>query len=240
LEKYSSSPFWRFREAVAANPNTPIETLSVLAKDPDDKIRWAVIKNPVTSEELLAYILEHDPNTAIREAVAEHPTIKSLTQKALTTEDPQIILTLANKPFPCVRRALATNSNLTSAIIELLFKDPRWRVRFALAKNPVTPWELAAVFIAGFEKHSRVEYTYESVYEGSGHYEAGECGSGRWVEGEYRGERISSERTISEYRQADLDLIKEVLSARPHDRAFIMERVASLKPELFSIISSPL
>lgn len=71
------SPLDRFpepelRRAVAANPNTPMAVLAVLACDPDKEVRLAVAKSPATTPQILD-CLAVDESEDVRHAVAENP-----------------------------------------------------------------------------------------------------------------------------------------------------------------------
>ena len=48
------------RCGVAANPNTPQETLSLLATDGDYNVRWVVALNPNTSENIILKVRSYD------------------------------------------------------------------------------------------------------------------------------------------------------------------------------------
>ena len=57
---------------VAQNPNTPIETLKVLATDQNYLVRWGVAHNPNTPAETLKD-LATDKDFGVRWEVARHP-----------------------------------------------------------------------------------------------------------------------------------------------------------------------
>ena len=57
---------------VATNPNTPIETLKVLATDEDGIVRKRVADNSSTPEEILK-VLATDEYQYVRRGVAENP-----------------------------------------------------------------------------------------------------------------------------------------------------------------------
>ena len=57
---------------LAINPNTPPETLALLATDKDYGVRWRVANNPNTSPETLA-LLTTDKDYGVRCGVARNP-----------------------------------------------------------------------------------------------------------------------------------------------------------------------
>ena len=57
---------------LAENPNTPQETLSLLATDEDYYVRWAVAQNPNTPQETLS-LLATDEYFYVRCGVAYNP-----------------------------------------------------------------------------------------------------------------------------------------------------------------------
>jgi hypothetical protein len=63
---------WRVRYGVACNPNTPPETLTILARDGDSYVRHGVAKNPNTPPETLT-ILARDVDCLVRYGVACNP-----------------------------------------------------------------------------------------------------------------------------------------------------------------------
>ncbi|MDR2640837.1 MAG: hypothetical protein LBC61_06120 [Candidatus Peribacteria bacterium] len=60
----------RVRKAVAKNPNTPIETLTELAKDKERFVREAVVRNPKTPIEIITNLAK-DKNLKVRRATIE-------------------------------------------------------------------------------------------------------------------------------------------------------------------------
>jgi Leucine rich repeat variant len=57
---------------LATNPNTPPETLAVLATDKESYVRWRVAYNPNTPPETLA-VLATDNDSCVRYGVAQNP-----------------------------------------------------------------------------------------------------------------------------------------------------------------------
>jgi len=66
---------YSFKEAVASNPNTSVNTLNILAKDSSWKVRQAVAKNPNTPTSILK-ILAKDNDKNVREATVNHHNTK--------------------------------------------------------------------------------------------------------------------------------------------------------------------
>ena len=63
---------------LAKNPNTPVETLKVLATDENYDVRYEVAENPNTPVELLE-VLATDKNYCVRYGVAKNPNYKTQT-----------------------------------------------------------------------------------------------------------------------------------------------------------------
>ena len=63
---------------VTRNPNTPVETLKVLATDEDYRVRYWVAENPNTPVETLK-VLATDENCTVRYWVAQNPNYKTKT-----------------------------------------------------------------------------------------------------------------------------------------------------------------
>jgi len=71
---------------LAINPNTPIETLKVLATDGDWDVRYWVAGNPNTPVEILK-VLATDENSSVRCGVAQHPNSPVEILKVLATDE---------------------------------------------------------------------------------------------------------------------------------------------------------
>lgn len=70
---------------VAANPNTPVETLKVLATDKDYGVRQYIARNPNTPAETLK-VLATDKDYSVRQYVANNPSTPVETQKFFVDE----------------------------------------------------------------------------------------------------------------------------------------------------------
>lgn len=88
---------------LAEDPNTPAETLAVLADDPDWVIRRRVADNPSTPPEALTR-LAIDDDRQIRRRVAGNPTTPT-----------DVLVALAADPDKDVRSAVAANPNASPA-----------------------------------------------------------------------------------------------------------------------------
>jgi hypothetical protein len=71
---------------VARNPNTPPETLILLAKDKNYNVRWRVAQNPNTPPETLA-LMAKDENSYVRSWVARNPNTPQYVKDYLTVRN---------------------------------------------------------------------------------------------------------------------------------------------------------
>jgi hypothetical protein len=92
---------------LAQNPNTPVETLKVLATDECYCVRYEVAKNPNTPVELLK-VLATDKDSCVRSRVAQNPNTPVETLKVLATDE-----------YSCVRSRVAENPNYKTQTLEL-------------------------------------------------------------------------------------------------------------------------
>ena len=110
--------------AVAANPNTPTETVvAMVATNHDTDARVAVASNPACDQRHLTELATDDA-PAVVVAVARRA---DCTAETLTT--------LAQHPEPSVRAAVAANAAVGQAKLEALGADPEPSVRAAVAAN---------------------------------------------------------------------------------------------------------
>ena len=72
--------------AVAENPNTPAETLTLLASHNDSTVRWNVARNSNTSPETLT-ILAKDSGYWVRSYVAENPNTPQYVKDYITAKN---------------------------------------------------------------------------------------------------------------------------------------------------------
>jgi len=92
---------------LARNPNTPVETLKVLATDESYSVRSWVARNPNTSPETLK-VLATDEVYGVRSGVAQNPNTPVETLKVLATDEDY-----------SVRYRVAQNPNYKTQTIEL-------------------------------------------------------------------------------------------------------------------------
>jgi len=92
---------------LALNPNTPAETLKVLATDEDSYVRSFVAKNPNTPVETLK-VLATDEYPGVRCWVARNPNIPAETLKVLATDE-----------YSSIRYEVAQNPNYKTQTLEL-------------------------------------------------------------------------------------------------------------------------
>jgi hypothetical protein len=88
------------------NPNTPPETLSLLAKDEVVDVRWNVAKNPNTPPETLT-ILAKDENSCVRSWVARNPNTPQ-----------EVLILLAKDEDYYIRSGVARNPNIPASELE--------------------------------------------------------------------------------------------------------------------------
>ena len=122
--------------AVAANPNTPTETLTACATNADTDVRVAVASNPACDQRHLTE-LATDNTPAVVVAVARRA---DCTAETLTT--------LAQHPEPSVRAAVAANAAVGQAKLEALGADPEPSVRAAVAARADCPAQTLAELTA--------------------------------------------------------------------------------------------
>ncbi|MDJ0746812.1 MAG: hypothetical protein QNJ32_26120 [Xenococcaceae cyanobacterium MO_167.B27] len=118
---------YRFREAIALNPNTNSMKLRRLAKDSNVRVRNSVASNPNTPLDILQ-IKSRDDNYAVRNSVARN--LKTPTE---------ILELLARDSRSEVRQNVARNLKTPTKILELLANDSEKKVRDSLSVNPNTP-----------------------------------------------------------------------------------------------------
>jgi hypothetical protein len=92
----------------AQNPNTPQESLKLLATDEDPYVRSWVAQNPNTPPETLK-LLATDKSSGVRYCVAKHPNTPQESLKLLATDKD-----------PGVRAWVARNPNRTELIERLV------------------------------------------------------------------------------------------------------------------------
>ena len=111
----------------AANPNCPPQRLDVLAGDSSLGMRNAVAQNPACPPEILA-TLAADPEVWVRQYVAANPNCA-----------PEVLATLATDPKTWVREHVAANPNCAPEVLAELTQDNASEVRAKTARQPRTP-----------------------------------------------------------------------------------------------------
>jgi len=111
------------RKELAQNPNTPPETLTILARDEDSYVRWRVANNPNTPPETLT-ILARDENCLVRCKVAYNPNTP-----------PETLTILARDENSMVRRFVALNPNTPPETLTILARDVNENVRYEVGRN---------------------------------------------------------------------------------------------------------
>ena len=154
---------------LAINPNTPVETLKVLATDENSTVRYGVATNPNTSVEILK-VLATDKDWDVRCVVAQHPNTSVETLKVLATDKNSAVryyvaknpnynlldeVNTSNLSYQ-EKIELADNPNTPVETLKVLSTDKQWNVRCGVALNPNTPVETLKVLAT--DKNSTVRY----------------------------------------------------------------------------------
>ena len=119
------------KRGLAQNPNTPVETLKVLATDKNCCVRYGAALNPNTPPETLKvletdnYQSPTDKNYNVRYYVAQNPNTPPETLKVLATDKNSN-----------VRYYVAQNPNTPPETLKVLATDEDYNVRYWVAQNP--------------------------------------------------------------------------------------------------------
>lgn len=145
------------RLLLALFPDTPAESLKILAEDDDCEVRRAAALNPNTPAESLK-ILAEDDDFEVREAPASNLNTPAESLKIL-----------AEHWDYGVREAVAANPNTPATLLKALATDDEVSVRRAVAKNPFTPVEVLAVLATdeaeGVRKAARNNPSFQAAYD---------------------------------------------------------------------------
>jgi 3-methyladenine DNA glycosylase AlkC len=133
------------REGVASNPSTPPDALRVLANDEDRYVRQKVAANPNTPLDVL-HVLSKDKDSYVRQGVAENPN---------TPLD--VLRLLAKDKDSYVRRWVADQPNTPLDVLHVLSKDKDRYVRQDVAKNPNTPLDVLRILAKDKDTSVRLE-----------------------------------------------------------------------------------
>jgi hypothetical protein len=116
----------RQRYMLASNPHLAPDLITILARDPDESIRFRVSTHPGLSETQRAQIrIEFDPRVhhhALEWVVALH-------------DDPDAMRRLATSSHPLVRRSVARAKHLPPDVVDLLAQDEDRIVHLFLAES---------------------------------------------------------------------------------------------------------
>lgn len=150
LDKGKYSDF--IPKAIARNPNTPVQLLEELAKQP--YLHEALSRNPNTPVRLLEEFAMHPhlgasvcanhnvPSKLLRQLanVPENVNLQMIANIANNRNTPvDLLLRFVVSPNAFIREGLAGNSKAPASILEALVNDENVFVRIALAKNPSVP-----------------------------------------------------------------------------------------------------
>ncbi len=133
------------RQAVASNPNSRVELLQVLANDPDARVRWNVIGNPIfPTMQLIQFFNDSEVSQTAKQTYCSR-----------LDGDPQIfreILTDQSESLVWYQSALAANPNTPLDILESLASIENDLVWLKLKENPSLSDEIRtkiAIFESG-------------------------------------------------------------------------------------------
>jgi hypothetical protein len=136
LRRPARSPLWLLGkdlepdsvlERVAVHPNTPAESLELLAADESPEVAAAVARNPKVPGQALTKLAQR-PEAAVALAVVANPGTAA-----------EVLELLASHPEPGVRERVARSPRTAASLLEALSRDPSWVVRGSVALNPRTP-----------------------------------------------------------------------------------------------------
>lgn len=133
LDKLAQGCDWA-RRLAARHPLTPPETLWVLGRDDDWRMRQAVATNTGLAPDLLL-MLSHDPDADVRRAVAVHPQVTAEILERLCTDDQ-----------PDIRLQVAQHPQAPLLALRVLLADPDESVRRAAQAHPQAPPALLAQY----------------------------------------------------------------------------------------------
>ncbi|MBU1026721.1 MAG: hypothetical protein KKA31_03210 [Candidatus Margulisbacteria bacterium] len=197
--------------------------LSGLAKNPIWLVRKEVALSPYALEETLGELINEDRNEEVRKAVAENPKVKALVEQAENARSPEELTSLAKKPLPCVRAAVAGNEFTPEFVLEgLAGKYQRWMVRLAAAKNIRTPWRSVAIVLSKLRKDP-YQITEEVLVK-----DHIDCIGSYHVE--------NTTVTYYGYFNNSLAIAREILEIHVRNREKIMGRLKELNPGLYEAL----
>jgi hypothetical protein len=121
------------RKKLTENPNTPSETLAILARDKKWNVRCGVAANPNTSPETLA-LLAKDDTSNIRKYVAKN-----------LNAPPETLTRLASDKNSYVRFNVSQNPNTTPEALIILAEDKVSYVRWSTETITLTKQQKEAI-----------------------------------------------------------------------------------------------
>ncbi|MFJ2932985.1 PE-PGRS family protein [Streptomyces sp. NPDC087219] len=114
------------RHALAANPWLDSDLVALLARDPDDSVRYAVSTRPdLTEEQRAGIVIDFDP----------HIRTRALDWVTALHEDPEAMRRLGASSHPLVRRSVARARRLPPDVVESLARDEDRVVQLFLAES---------------------------------------------------------------------------------------------------------
>jgi len=132
FESLIESPHWTARDALARNPNCPLEILVRLCRDEDYTVRSNAAENKQIPPEVLER-LSLDVNPFVRLAVASHPNTPVAALAKLSTDagamDDDDDMSLR------IRKQVARNPNTPQYVLERLSQDECLEVREAAQQS---------------------------------------------------------------------------------------------------------
>nr|WP_322708649.1 hypothetical protein [Nostoc sp. ChiSLP03a]MDZ8209749.1 hypothetical protein [Nostoc sp. ChiSLP03a] len=178
LEELSLHPQPEVREAVAKNPNTPIEVLLKLGKEFPDAItanpifnllllenpeshfvRLSLARSTTTSESAIAQLSKIEDKEILC-AVAGNPKTPLHILERLVVEGPPLFCNEHENPhesdFDGLFTAIAQNPNTSESLLLQLAEDGSWNIQKAIAENPKTPLSLLNKFADWRSMHEAI------------------------------------------------------------------------------------
>lgn len=201
--------------------------LAELAKSKVSSVRIVVAKNPATPEDILGDLVNNDPDENVRKTVVDNPYVQKLLAQAGKTTSSEVIVSLSQKPFPCVRAAVAQSSFAPVHVLKNLAHDNLWGVRLDAAKNQNTPWNEVA-FILSTTQKDQYEKKVGVTHEGSWDFVDGICPPIKVP--------VDIIETRESYINKSLEVAGEILEKHDANREKIMGRLTKLNPALWTAL----
>lgn len=146
LGRIAQAPDYALRQAVAAHPQAPPETLAQLLLDEAEEVRRAAAENPRTPQSARRFA--HDlwagrplPSERLLELCERIPGLRPLLLPH-PSFPPEALRNFAFDEDWRIRQAVARNPHLDRRLLRRLAQDPDRDVRKAVAANPAAPPDL--------------------------------------------------------------------------------------------------